>query len=459
MSDPKPSSLCFQLDPLFIKKFKNVKPRFGFSGLGEMVYVRTYSRIKDDGTKESWWETIERVVNGCYSLQKEHINDNNLGWDEKVGQASAQEMYERMFHMKFLPAGRSLWAMGTDIINKRKLFEALNNCAFRSTEDIDKDATVPFCFVMDLSMLGAGVSVDTLGAGKVAIVSPQLEKEETFTIEDTREAWVESLRRLIRSYTIEGSCVQRFDYSKIRPAGVVIKTFGGVSSGPEPLRLMLETIRTVLDKNVGHPITTTTIADICNLIGQAVVAGNVRRCLPKDSWVHTKQGLVHIQEVKEGDLVLTSQGYKPVKEMVVQGKQKLCKIITQDGDFRCTPNHRMAVFKNHREYEWKTAQELKSGDRLISSRVSIDGMETCLPSWSYEYPKHSTTCKSLTIPSLDADMAWFIGLFQGDGYTFPNYKSEGFNAYVSIVFGLEEYNMAEKAKNNYSVLGTGFISY
>jgi adenosylcobalamin-dependent ribonucleoside-triphosphate reductase len=277
MSDTNTSQLCFQLDPLFIEKFKNEIPQFGFSGLGKMVYMRTYSRIKDDGTKESWFETIQRVVNGCYSLQKEHINENNLGWDEKVGQASAQEMYERMFRMKFLPAGRSLWAMGTDIINKRKLFEALNNCAFRSTQDIDKDATVPFCFVMDLSMLGAGVSVDTLGAGKVEIISPQLEKEETFTIEDTREAWVESLRRLIRSYTVKGNGIQRFDYSKIRPAGVAIKTFGGVSSGPEPLKLMLETIRTVLDKNVGHPITTTTIADICNLIGQAVVAGNVRR--------------------------------------------------------------------------------------------------------------------------------------------------------------------------------------
>jgi hypothetical protein len=43
-------------------------------------------------------------------------------------------------------------------------------------------------------------------------------------------------------------------------------------------------------------------------------------------------------------------------------------------------------------------------------------------------------------------MAWFIGLFHGDGYAYANKKDNGFNAYVSLVFGENEYEIAEKAK-------------
>ena len=68
-----------------------------------------------------------------------------------------------------------------------------------------------------------------------------------------------------------------FDYSIVRPAGVPIKGFGGVSSGPEPLQEVHESITDVLEKNSGEPITITTIVDIMNLIGKCVVAGNVRR--------------------------------------------------------------------------------------------------------------------------------------------------------------------------------------
>src|SRR5258708_29328919 len=54
----------FQLDHLFIEQYVNIKPAFGFNGLGEMVYLRTYSRIRlEDGKNEVWYQTVERVVN------------------------------------------------------------------------------------------------------------------------------------------------------------------------------------------------------------------------------------------------------------------------------------------------------------------------------------------------------------------------------------------------------------
>lgn len=48
-------------------------------------------------------------------------------------QGIAQEMYRRMFDMKFLPPGRGLWAMGSKLTTERRLYAALNNCAFVST--------------------------------------------------------------------------------------------------------------------------------------------------------------------------------------------------------------------------------------------------------------------------------------------------------------------------------------
>jgi hypothetical protein len=98
----------FKLQESFLNKYKKLDPPFGFNGLGEIVYYRTYSRLKPDGSNEQWWETIQRVIEGTYSIQKEHIDKFNLGWDEKKAQKSAQEMYDRMFNMKFLPPGRGL---------------------------------------------------------------------------------------------------------------------------------------------------------------------------------------------------------------------------------------------------------------------------------------------------------------------------------------------------------------
>ena len=95
----------FKLKESFIKKYSTISPPFGFNGLGEITYLRTYSRLKKDGTKEQWYETVQRVVEGCYSIQKRHILDNKLGWNDARADESAQEMYDRIFHMKFLPPG------------------------------------------------------------------------------------------------------------------------------------------------------------------------------------------------------------------------------------------------------------------------------------------------------------------------------------------------------------------
>lgn len=277
--------LSFRLDDDFIAGYRHLTPDFGFNGLGMLTYYRTYSRLKEDGSNEHWYETVRRVVEGAYSLQKDHILNNELGWNDRKAQRSAQEMYDRIFRMKFLPPGRMLWALGTPIIHERKVGQALFNCAFVSTEEMGRsleEAVKPFAFMMDMSMVGVGVGFDELGAGQVWVNRPDETQTTTFTIPDSREGWVDSLRLLLESYFSAHfghpkAASIAFDYSQVREAGIPIKGFGGISSGPAPLIRLHEQVRSVLDGLDGQTVSITAIADIMNMIGQCVIAGNVRR--------------------------------------------------------------------------------------------------------------------------------------------------------------------------------------
>lgn len=272
----KSSPRKFALEDQFIEEYRHKNPNFGFNGLGEIVYRRSYSRLKDDGSNEKWYETVQRVVNGCFNMQRRHIEEMGKTFDYEASQVEAQKMFGKIFDFKFLPPGRGLWAMGTRMTEDKQLYAALNNCAFVSTQTLHEDSCKPFVFLMDLSMLGVGVGFDTKGAGSITINKPKQEGKKTIVIEDSREGWVNSVQELLSSY-FSGTEEIEFDYSKIRPEGILLKGFGGMSSGPAPLKDLHIQTRAILDKNVGKPITCRSIVDIMNLIGKCVVAGNIRR--------------------------------------------------------------------------------------------------------------------------------------------------------------------------------------
>jgi ribonucleoside-triphosphate reductase len=241
--------------------------------------MRTYSRTKLDGTKEKWHETVERVVNGTFNMQKRWMKHIGLVWDDYLAQNTAQQMYDRIFQMKFLPPGRGLWAMGSPITEERGLYAALNNCAFVSTADISKlkSPAEPFCFLMEAAMLGVGVGFDTKGASTIIIKG--VAKDTTsveYTIPDSREGWVESVCMLLDAYFLQ---LPRpaFDYSAIRPAGEPIRGFGGVSSGPQSLIDLHKNIDETLGSLEDTYLTSRGIVDLMNHIGVCVVSGNVRR--------------------------------------------------------------------------------------------------------------------------------------------------------------------------------------
>ena len=283
------------------KQLNEGTPKFGFNGLGEVVFRRTYSR-----GNESWNDVVKRVIEGVMSIRKEHFVRNSLEWNDDHWQQFAKEMAMSLFDMEWMPPGRGLWMMGTDFTYARGS-TSLNNCSAVDTKD---DLVHAAEWTMDCLMNGVGVGFSTNWRGEGT--KPNKEDTVTFTIPDSREGWLESLTKLLCSY-IESkkygkNKYPKFDYSQIRPSGSPIKGFGGVSSGPEPLKKLHQRVESYLDafcdqklearvktwreitnddgksewKEVEVDICkpydhTRLIADIFNSIGACVVAGNVRR--------------------------------------------------------------------------------------------------------------------------------------------------------------------------------------
>jgi adenosylcobalamin-dependent ribonucleoside-triphosphate reductase len=273
----------FRLSDEFVNKYVGIEPPFGFkdaglNSLGEITFIRTYSRVKEDGKKERWHEVCKRVIEGMYSVQKNHAKENRLPWNDYKAQKSAQEAFDRMFNLKWTPPGRGLWAFGTPMTMEKRNSAALQNCAMVSTRDIDRnDPGALFAWVMDALMLGVGVGFDTIGQDKEMPIYGPTEPVVIYEIPDTREGWVESVRLLLNSMLRPNQNIQEFKYDLIRPLGAPIKGFGGVSSGPQPLIDLHQRIRKVIGSRVGETLDSRAIVDIVNLIGTCVVSGNVRR--------------------------------------------------------------------------------------------------------------------------------------------------------------------------------------
>ena len=470
------------------------------TAVGEIVYYRTYSRLKKDGSQEHWADTVIRVTEGIISVRKDYYLKHNLGWNDQEWQKYAKEFSEYMFNMKFLPPGRGLWAMGTDYMYERGS-AALNNCGACTCKDLVLGAT----WTMDMLMCGVGVGAAVDWEGEV--ITPNKTKFTHHVVADSREGWVNSFKHLLQAYIPDSSSntkkFPKFDYSKVRKKGEKISGFGGTASGPGPLQDLHFRVSWYLDTYIKYQEThncecvaemykafyekgfymglpeevfeknyklikyskqikydkTRCCADIINAIGVCVVAGNVRRCIAKGSKVLTKDNsFKNIENIEIGDNVLTDNGWKPVVNTLNQGIQHVVKVTHQDGYIECTPNHRIAVFNNiNGSYDWKYARDIKDGDVLgfpikdsNNKSVTVNNETNAkLPPFEYSKPLHSTTCTDIKIPSLDDKMAWLIGCFQGDGYVNLG-KNVG---EVNIAIHGDDVNQLELVKEQFERFG------
>ena len=179
----KPS---FKLDESFFKIFEKREPKWG--PIGRTVFYRTYVRRDPETDKiETVPQVFRRVVEGCFSILKNHCQEHKREWSEAKTQRAAQKMFEIFWEFMGLPSGRALWTMGTLCIEKAG-GSALQNCAFASSK---RDIVEQMMFMMDQSMLGVGVGFDVFGEGQY--VEGVRGLGAPYVIDDSREGWVDSL--------------------------------------------------------------------------------------------------------------------------------------------------------------------------------------------------------------------------------------------------------------------------
>lgn len=266
--------------------------------LGQFVFYRTYSRITKNGEQESWNDVVIRVIEGIMTIRKNWYYMNNLEWDEEKWQTFAKDMADYLLKLKWCPPGRGLWAMGTEHMYT-KGSACLFNCGAVGTKNL-KESVV---WAMNSLMLGIGVGFELSDfwyyrkennkvpeherTSEIYISNPpdnSIINIVDYVVEDSREGWVDSIRAIFDCYlenTPDSGRYIVYDYSKVRPAGLPIKGFGGISSGPEPLRVLHEQLREYLNTFITSKRSqedyTMFAANCINSLGVAVVSGNVRR--------------------------------------------------------------------------------------------------------------------------------------------------------------------------------------
>lgn len=251
----------------FVNKYADKTPPWGFSGLGEIVYKRTYARdIESLGRKEEWYETIARCINGAQKI--------GAGYTEE----EAERLFDYIFNLKGIFAGRSLWQLGTPLVEKMSGV-SLVNCWMTTISKVDD-----FKFLMDHLMVGGGVGYSVERAvvhdfpkvKKVDFITHQKTNDADFIVPDSRQGWSSLLAKVLNSYFYTG---ESFTYSTmlVRGYGAQLKTFGGTASGPEVLIEGMSDICKILDARVGKKIRSIDALDIANIIGKIVVAGSARR--------------------------------------------------------------------------------------------------------------------------------------------------------------------------------------
>lgn len=234
--------------------------------IGYITYKRTYARRVKNRTEE-FPETIQRIIDACQKQLR-----CNFTLEE------GNELRRQFIELKGSTAGRFLWQLGTRTVEKLGL-ASLQNCAFVVVDHPIR----PFTWAFDMLMLGSGVGyniqreyVYEIPKAKKAKIIRKDTDDADFIVPDSREGWVELLRRLLESHFYTGAS---FSYSTvcIRGKGTPIKSFGGTASGPEELCWGMAEISKILNARAGKKIRSIDALDMMNIIGMIVVAGNVRR--------------------------------------------------------------------------------------------------------------------------------------------------------------------------------------
>jgi ribonucleoside-triphosphate reductase (thioredoxin) len=246
--------------PARVQKLAEASKQYFRNPLNEFVYLRTYARwIEEEGRRETWIETVDRYMDFMHE---------NLG--DKLTTKEYDEVRAGILRQDIMPSMRLLQFAG-------KAAKKTNVCAYNCSY-IAPCSLEDFAEVMYISMCGTGVGFSVESKNVQALPQIKLQTGKTlapFVIKDSKEGWCDAFLKGLKTW-FNGKDVA-FDYTELRPAGARLKTFGGKSSGPDPLRALLDFSREKILAKQGRRLNNLDVHDILCKIGEVVVSGGVRR--------------------------------------------------------------------------------------------------------------------------------------------------------------------------------------
>ena len=332
------------LVPEKLKELVTESKKYFKNSLAEFVYYRTYAKWMDDeGRRETWIETVGRYID----FMKE-----NLG--SKLSEKEYEEIRAGILSQNVMPSMRLLQFAG---LAARSTNVCSYNCSFIAPKTFQD-----FAEIMYVSMCGTGVGWSVESENIQAL--PQIKKQTgkkfpLYTIPDSKEGWADAFSFGLKTW-FEGKDVE-FDYSLIRSAGSRLKTMGGKSSGPEPLRALIDFSRERILRRQGRRLSNLDAHDIICKIGECVVAGGVRRSamislsdLDDEAIRDSKKGQFYLNEAQRM-LANNSAVYmeKPSAEQFLDEWIALMKsgsgergIFNRGGLAKTLPTRRLAQWRN-----------------------------------------------------------------------------------------------------------------
>lgn len=227
--------------------------------LSDITIFNKYARyIPEINRREDWDELCDRNMAmhiRKYPQLKEEI----------------KEVYKRSVRTrKVLPSMRSIQFGGLpiELSNSR-----INNCAFSPIDDPVIFGEIMFNL---LSGSGQGYSVQKRHVDCLPIVQGPSNTKRKYLISDDIEGWGNAIKQLFKAY-FQNRPDPTFDYRAIRQKGARLVTSGGKAPGPEPLRVCIELMRSILNGAIGRKLRPIECHDLICHAADAVLSGGIRR--------------------------------------------------------------------------------------------------------------------------------------------------------------------------------------
>jgi ribonucleoside-triphosphate reductase len=224
----------------------------------DVIAMSRYARyIPEKQRRETWSETVDRLIN--YLLQKTPELHKEMPSIKKA-----------VLDLEVMPSMRLLMTAGEAC--ERDNISAYN-CSYLAVNN--KRAFSEALYIL-MNGTGVGFSCERQDINKLPEIPDNLDYcEDIIVVEDSKLGWAKAFKKLISSL-YEGD-IPTFDFSKVRPAGARLKTFGGRASGPEPLKRLFDFCVETFKKAKGRQLNSIEVHDIMCMVGEIVVVGGVRR--------------------------------------------------------------------------------------------------------------------------------------------------------------------------------------